>query len=317
MSNPRYKIVFAGTPNFAIPSLLACIKSNHDVCAVYTQRDKPRGRGQELSPSPVKKVATEHNIPVHTPLSFKNTEAISELKSYEPDLIIVVAYGMILPQEVLDIPKITCLNVHSSLLPRWRGAAPINRAIMAGDSETGVSIMRIVKELDAGAVFKQVKYSLNSDDDALTVHNCLARIGADALLDTVDELHNGHSPKEQDQSLVTYAAKIKKSEGELDFSLTKKQLILNFKGLQPWPGSFFRYNDQLIKVHDMFIKPCNIPSPPGTIMSWDKAGLVIKTIDGSVVITLLQFPGKKPCIAHDIINSKPDYFKIGTKITIK
>lgn len=318
MNDFKYKVVFAGTPEFALPSLLACIESKHDVCAVYSQPDKPRGRGQELSPSPVKKLAVEHNIPVHTPLNFKDPAAVDELKKYSPDLIIVVAYGMILPQEVLDIPKITCLNVHSSLLPRWRGAAPINRAIMAGDTETGVSIMQVVKELDAGAVYKQAKIKIKENDTASSLHDSLAEMGAATLIDTIDNiLPQGFKPEEQDSSLVTYAAKINKSEGKLDFCKTKSQLVLDFKGLQPWPGSYFEYNSKLIKVHAMYAAEYEDTAEVATIVGWDKGGLVIATIDGCIVITSLQFPGKKALMAKDIFNSKPDYFRVGVKLAKK
>ena len=318
MSDVKYNIIFAGTPDFALPSLLACIESKHNVCAVYSQPDKPRGRGQELSPSPVKKLAVEHNIPVHTPLNFKDPAAVAELKKYSPDLIVVVAYGMILPQEVLDVPKITCLNVHSSLLPRWRGAAPINRAIMAGDTETGVSIMQVVKELDAGAVYKQDKIKIKANDTASSLHDSLAEIGASALIDTINNIiPEGFKPEEQDSALVTYAAKINKSEGELDFSKTKSQLVFDFKGLQPWPGSYFFYNSDLIKVHAMYATEYEDIIEPGTIVSWNKDGLVIAAIDGCVVLTSLQFPGKKALMTKDIFNSKPDYFRVGTKLAKK
>jgi methionyl-tRNA formyltransferase len=304
------KIVFAGTPDFALPSLAVCLSSQHEVCAVYTQQDRPRGRGQKLSPSPVKELASKHNIPVHTPINFKSQDTIDELKSYEPDIIVVVAYGMILPQQVLDIPKITCLNVHASLLPRWRGAAPINRALMAGDSLTGVSIMRLVKELDAGDVYSMVKYQIKDDDIAATVYKKLAQIGADALIDTIDnQIALGISPTPQDHSKVTFAPKLSKLDGLVNFDNSTEQLILNFKGLQPWPGSYFHYHNETIKIHGIYSGERQ--GNPGAILSWSKEGLEVATNDGSVILNTLQFPGKKPTLVSSIYGNKPNHFIIG------
>ena len=206
-----YNIIFAGTPAFALPSLQACLDSHHNVCAVFTQPDKKAGRGQQRTPSPVKALAESHGVPVHTPPNFKAAEAVELMAQYQPDILVVVAYGMILPQSVLDIPRVECLNVHASLLPRWRGAAPINHAILAGDKETGVSIMRVVKALDAGPVYKMVACPIDAAVTTASLYTQLADMGADALLDVLNHaLPEQHTPIEQSESGITYAGKIQR-----------------------------------------------------------------------------------------------------------
>ena len=306
-----YKIVFAGTPDFAVPSLQACLESSHEVCAVYTQKDRPKGRGQILTPSPIKELAESADIPVHTPLNFKDPDVIATLNAYKPDLIIVVAYGMILPQSVLDIPVLTCLNVHASLLPRWRGAAPINHALMAGDSDTGVSIMQLVAKLDAGAVYHKATCAIKKTDTAADLYNALAVLGAEALRYTLDVLlPQQYIPIEQDQAKVTYAHKLSKVDGRVNFSLSATQIMLNFRGLQPWPGCYFTHGKLQIKVHAMLETGIESGLLPGTIISWGESGLELATATYNIIISKLQLPGKKAVYAKDLYCGQPSLFSV-------
>ena len=233
-----YKIVFAGTPDFAVPSLQACLESSHEVCAVYTQKDRPKGRGQILTPSPIKKLAESADIPVHTPLNFKDPDVIATLAAYKPDLIIVVAYGMILPQAVLDIPVLTCLNVHASLLPRWRGAAPVQAAIIAGDSETGVSIQRMVLGLDEGDVMLEKRTGIEPEETAKDLMERLAELGGEALVQALDQLDLGTAKFiPQDPNSVTMTRKIRKQDGRLDWSLDPSALRRHVRAMNSWPGA--------------------------------------------------------------------------------
>ncbi|MEE3003216.1 MAG: methionyl-tRNA formyltransferase [Pseudomonadota bacterium] len=307
-----YKIVFAGTPEFAVPSLEYLLKSKHDVCAVYTQQDRPKGRGQHLCPSPVKALAQAHGKTVHTPLDFKNDAAISELAAYEADLLIVVAYGMILPESVLKIPKIDSLNVHASLLPKWRGAAPINRAIMAGDKVTGVSIMRLVQKLDAGPVYHTASYDIAENETAAEVYDRLAVVGAKSLLYTINNLITKSSlPQPQADELATYAPKLSKQDGKINFNLSAKDIILKLRGLQPWPGCFFSHKNTNIKVHEAKIgRNSNSSFNNGEVISWDEAGLEIQVSSGSILLTILQLPGKKAARASEIYQGRQNLFKV-------
>ena len=303
----KYRIVFAGTPAFALPSLQACLDSEHEVCAVYTQKDRPKGRGQVVTPSPVKVLAQQANIPVHTPDSCRDPAVLTELAAYKPDILIVVAYGMLLPQSILDIPRLTCLNVHASLLPRWRGAAPINHAIMAGDAETGVSIMQVVKALDAGPVYKTARYLMAADDTAATVYDALASLGGQALVETLSDLPL-ITPQPQYEALVTYAHKLQKADGQIDFALSAVDIERRFRGLQPWPGCFFWFRDQAIKVHEMVIDPSDKKGPPGTILSWDERGLCVATGSQPIYLQALQFPGKQRLAASILWQQQPKLF---------
>ena len=210
-------IIFAGTPAFAVPSLQMLLTARKQLCAVYTQPDRPSGRGRQLHPSPIKELALQHNLPVYQPLSLNAPEQWQRIEDLKPDLMIVVAYGMILPQAVLDIPRLGCLNVHGSLLPRWRGAAPIQRAIMVGDNETGITVMRIIKKLDAGDMLHKETYALSSHDTSSTVHDALAELGALGLAKVLAQLANNTlMPEPQNEDLVTYAEKITKPKAQLD-----------------------------------------------------------------------------------------------------
>jgi methionyl-tRNA formyltransferase len=230
------KIIFAGTPDFAVPSLQMLLSSKHEVCAVYTQPDRPAGRGRHSHASPVKELATKYAIPVFQPLSLKTDEDFQQIKSFNADLIVVVAYGMILTQAVLDVPRLGCINVHGSLLPRWRGAAPIQRALMAGDEKTGITIMQIVRKLDAGDMLHKEECVIGDSDTASDLHDKLAELGAIGLVKVLAQMEAGTLHAEpQDEALVTYAEKLTKSEAIIDWTQSAKTIALKVRGLNAWP----------------------------------------------------------------------------------
>jgi methionyl-tRNA formyltransferase len=243
------RIIFAGTPEFAVPSLRSLIVSNHEVCAVYTQPDRPAGRGRKLQPSPVKELASSAGIQVFQPTSLKPETELQQLRDLKPDLMVVVAYGMILPQAVLDIPKFGCINVHGSLLPRWRGAAPIQRAIMAGDEKTGVTIMKIIHKLDAGDMLHKEECPITAQDISEDLYVKLAGLGAVGLEKVLAQIESGGLHAEtQDENLVTYAEKLTKSEAELDWNLPAEQLARKVRGLNPWPVAQTHYNGESLRI---------------------------------------------------------------------
>ena len=243
------RIIFAGTPQFAVPSLQRLIDLNQDVCAVYTQPDRPAGRGQQVQFSPVKSLALAHNIPVFQPLSLKNEDDFKFLQALNADLMVVVAYGMILPQSVLDAPRLGCINGHGSLLPRWRGAAPIQRAIMEGDAQTGVTIMHMVKKLDAGDMLHKEVYTIKSTDTSADVHDVLSVLSAEGIEKVLPQIENGALTIEpQDENSVTYAQKLTKDESRLDWTQKADVLVRKIHGLNPWPVAHTLYNGNPMKI---------------------------------------------------------------------
>ncbi|MBS3951560.1 MAG: methionyl-tRNA formyltransferase [Methylomicrobium sp.] len=297
------RIVFAGTPEFAVPALRMLLASPHEVCAVYTQPDKPAGRGRKLTPSPVKALALESGIPVVQPVSLKNEDDFKQLSDLNPDLMVVVAYGMILPQSVLDLPKYGCINVHGSLLPRWRGAAPIQRALMAGDKETGVTIMQIVRQLDAGDMLHKEVYRIEPHDTASDLHNKLAQLGAVGLSKVIDQLvKNALHPQKQDEGLVTYAEKLDKSEALMDWSQSAEVLALKVRGMNAWPVAQTTFNGDVLRIWRA--EPVSIESneAPGTVLISDKQ-LDVQTGKGVLRLLEVQLPGGKRVSAQDFINA--------------
>jgi methionyl-tRNA formyltransferase len=297
------RIVFAGTPEFAVPALRMLLTSSHEICSVYTQPDKPAGRGRKLKPSPVKALALESGIPVVQPASLKNEDDFKQLSELNPDLMVVVAYGMILPQSVLDLPKYGCINVHGSLLPRWRGAAPIQRALMAGDKETGVTIMQIVRQLDAGDMLHKEVYRIEPHDTASDLHNKLALLGAVGLSKVIDQLvKNALHPEKQDEALVTYAEKLDKSEALIDWSQSAEVLALKVRGMNAWPVAQTTFNDDVLRIWRA--EPVNIESneAPGSVLINDKQ-LDVQTGKGVLRLLEVQLPGGKRVSAQDFINA--------------
>ncbi|WP_026601899.1 methionyl-tRNA formyltransferase [Methylomonas sp. 11b] len=297
------KIVFAGTPDFAVPTLQALLDSRHQVCAVYTQPDRPAGRGRKLTASPIKALAISANIPVYQPENFKSPESIAQLASLNADLMVVVAYGLILPQAVLDIPKQGCINVHGSLLPRWRGAAPIHRAVMAGDAKTGITIMKVVKKLDAGDMLYKAECPISADATSSSLHDQLAHMGAEGLVKVVEQIANGSLQAEpQDESLVTYAHKLEKQESNLDWQNSAVQLDRQVRGLNAWPVAQTLYQGQVLRVWRSQVLDKTAEQAPGTISCAEHA-LDVATGNGVLRLLEVQLPGGKRIAGKDFMNA--------------
>ncbi|MBI6550605.1 methionyl-tRNA formyltransferase [Xenorhabdus lircayensis] len=309
------RIIFAGTPDFAARHLAALLNSQYQVVGVLTRPDKPAGRGKKLTPSPVKVLAEEHGIPVFQPKTLRTEESQQWVMAQQADIMIVVAYGLILPQAVLDIPRLGSLNVHGSLLPRWRGAAPIQRSIWAGDQETGVTIMQMDVGLDTGDMLLKAICPITNEDTSASLYEKLADIGPEALLNTLDLITSGKcQPETQDSTLATYAEKLSKDEARMDWNLPAIQLERCVRAFNPWPMSFFLIDDQPIKIWQAEVITEQTTPVPGTIISADKKGIQVATADGILNITQLQPSGKKAMSATDLLNSKREWFTPNSKI---
>ncbi|MEL3920815.1 methionyl-tRNA formyltransferase [Aeromonas enteropelogenes] len=311
----KLKLIFAGTPDFAARHLAALLSSDHEVVAVYTQPDKPAGRGQKLTASPVKELALAHNLPVYQPASLRNEEAQAELASLGADLMVVVAYGLILPKAVLDTPRLGCINVHGSLLPRWRGAAPIQRAIWAGDAETGVTIMQMDVGLDTGAMIRKVSCPIAADETSTSLYDKLAELGPLALVDTVDAMAAGNTTAEpQDDALANYAQKLSKEEARIDWTMDAVAIERCIRAFNPWPISWCEVAGQTIKVWQAEVIEHEHGQSAGTLLKADKQGIDIATGKGVLRLLTLQPPGKKAMSVTDLLNSRRDWFEPGTQL---
>jgi methionyl-tRNA formyltransferase len=304
------KIIFAGTPEFAVPSLQKLIDLGHEICAVYTQPDRPAGRGQHLQPPPVKVLALAHDIPVLQPLTLKTDDALHTFQNFNADLMVVVAYGMMLPQTILDVPRLGCINGHGSLLPRWRGAAPIQRAIIEGDEETGVTIMQIVKKLDAGDMLHKEIYAIQSTDTAATVHDELSKLSAIGLEKVLLQIENGELHAEpQAENLVTYAAKLTKEEAAIDWTQSAEMLVRKIHGLNPWPVAHTIYNGLTMKIWNAEVLNEATNLEAGQTRCTSKT-LDVATGESWVRIHELQMPNGKRMsataflAAHDLNSAK-------------
>jgi methionyl-tRNA formyltransferase len=298
------RIIFAGTPDFAAESLKALLHSGHDICAVYTQPDRPAGRGRKLTPSPVKQVALEHQIPVEQPLNFKDEASLRQLASYQADLMIVVAYGLLLPQAVLDTPRLGCINVHASLLPRWRGAAPIQRAILAGDKETGVGIMKMEAGLDTGPVLLEARCAIEASDNAQSLHDKLAELGAATLLESLADIEQGlQHAVPQDDSQMTYAAKLQKQEAVIDWQQSAVQILRQINAFNPWPVAQTLWRDDTLRIWQAELGNEQNDAAPGTVTAVSKQGIDVATGSGKLRITQLQVPGKRAMQVQDFLNA--------------
>lgn len=304
------KLVFAGTPDFAASHLQALIDAKHQVLAVYTQPDRPAGRGKKLQASAVKQLAQLHNIPVEQPLNFKEPDSITTLQEYECDLMVVVAYGLLLPQDVLDTPRFGCINVHGSLLPRWRGAAPIQRAIWAGDATSGVCIMQMDIGLDTGPVLLQKEIDIDNNDTSASLYSKLAALGPEALLACLDDFAS-LTPKIQNDAQASYAKKLSKQEARCDWSQPVEQLERNVRAFNPWPMAWFVHEEKAIKVHKAKAVVRKHTYPLGTIIEFTQSGLHIAVSGGVFCITELQLPGKKPQQIDQLVNGNKLLFKSG------
>ncbi|MCB5310622.1 methionyl-tRNA formyltransferase [Yersinia massiliensis] len=306
------RIIFAGTPDFAARHLGALFSSQHQIVGVFTQPDRPAGRGNKLTPSPVKMLAEQHNIPVFQPKSLRpeeNQHLVADLKA---DIMVVVAYGLILPASVLAMPRLGCINVHGSLLPRWRGAAPIQRSVWAGDAKTGVTIMQMDVGLDTGDMLYKIECDIEPDDTSATLYDKLAYLGPQGLLVTLQQLVEGSAqPEVQDEALATYAEKLSKEEAKLDWSLPAAQLERCIRAFNPWPVSYFIVDEQPVKVWHAQVLPAMNNTQPGTIIHADKHGIQVMTGDGVLNITQLQPAGKKVMSAADLLNSRRELFAPG------
>jgi methionyl-tRNA formyltransferase len=297
------RIVFAGTPEFAVPSLRALLAGAHSVVAVYTQPDRPAGRGRRLRASPVKETALAHGIPVEQPLTLKTPEAQAGLAAYRPDLLVVVAYGLILPQAVLELPTRGCVNVHASLLPRWRGAAPIQRAILAGDRETGITLMRMEAGLDTGPMLAKAACTIGPADTAADLHDRLAAMGGDLLAANLEALlADALRAEPQDNAQVTYAAKLDKAEAELDWRRPAAELLRQVNAFNPWPVTQTVLRDQVLRVWRAGCIPG--AGEPGTILQAGQAGVDVACGEDCLRLLEVQLPGGRRVGAADLVNSQ-------------
>ncbi|MDO6549050.1 methionyl-tRNA formyltransferase [Pseudoalteromonas carrageenovora] len=305
------RIIFAGTPDFAARHLQALIQSEHKIVGVYSQPDRPAGRGKKLKASEVKALALEHNLPVFQPQSLKNDDALVELKNLNADIMIVVAYGLILPKAILEAPRLGCLNVHGSILPRWRGAAPIQRAIWAGDEQTGVTIMQMDEGLDTGDMLHISRCAINADETSASLYTKLAELGPDALIETVNKLAKGELKAEpQNDELANYAKKLSKDEANIDWSMDAAQIERNIRSFNPWPVCFTQMGEQTVKIYQAQV--VDQTGNAGQVLSSDKTGVVVACGKHAICITQLQPQGKKPMAISDFLNGRSDWVTPGT-----
>lgn len=311
-STGTLRIIFAGTPDFAATSLQALIETRQNLVAVYTQPDRPAGRGRRLHASPVKKLAERAAIPVHQPACLKHKAEQEKLAALEPDLIVVVAYGLLLPPSVLAIPKLGCINVHASLLPRWRGAAPIQAAILAGDDVTGITVMQMDAGLDTGDMLFKQSCKINSNETGSKLHDRLAKLGAESLLKVLPDLTTYHEVAEkQDDSKASYAGKIEKQQAAIDWHHSAGDIALMVLAFNAWPVAYSEINDMRVRIWQA--KPVDQPTnaQPGTIINCSNQSIDIACGKGVLKLTNIQLPGAKAMPVSAVLNSKRDLFKPG------
>lgn len=317
----RLKIIFAGTPHFAAHHLQALLDSEHEIVAVYTQPDRPSGRGKKLTPSPVKTLALEYGVPVEQPPTLKTAESQAGVSAYNADVMVVVAYGLLLPQAVLDTPKYGCLNVHGSLLPRWRGAAPIQRAIEAGDKETGITIMQMDKGLDTGDMLHRVSCAIEPRETSASLHDKLMLLGSPALLSVLDQLSSDSIvPKAQNNALACYAEKITKEEAAIQWQEPAAIIAQKIRAFNPFPVAYsFLQNDRIkiytAQVCEQFSEK-NSHKAAGEIISVSDQGLHIACGEHSLLITVLQMPNKKALPIAELLKGYADRFVVGDKFSM-
>lgn len=308
------KIIFAGTPQFAAKSLKAILAQQHDVVAVLTQPDRPAGRGMQLSPSPVKQLAGQHNITVLQPLTLKSAEVQRQLAEYQADVMVVAAYGLILPLSVLQLPRHGCLNIHASLLPRWRGAAPIQRAILAGDAVTGITIMQMDEGLDTGAMLLKKTCPIAPKDTAHTLLEKLSELGASAILEALQKIQNGTlSAEAQNSAQATYANKLSKAEAQLNWNLSAEHLERAVRGYNPFPVANAKINNTPVKIWQAEAYG-DIHGEPGTVLAVDKRGILLACGQGALCLEVLQRPSGKALPSNQFLQGFP--IKVGDRFDI-
>jgi methionyl-tRNA formyltransferase len=294
------RIIFMGTPEFACPTLQKLIDRDEEVIAVITQPDRPKGRGQQTVPPPVKALAEQHAIPVIQPVKVRLPEVVESIRQLAPDLIVVVAFGQILPKSLLDIPRYGCINVHASLLPRWRGAAPLNWCIIKGDAETGITTMMMDVGLDTGDMLLKKATPIDPDENTQTLHDRLSLIGAEALAETLDLLTAGKLVREkQDDALTCYAPMLKKDDGLIDWNEEPQQIRNLVRGMTPWPGAFSFVDGRMVKIYQ--VRTATGEGVPGTVIHTGRDGLEVACAGGSIIVEELQLEGKKRLPARDFL----------------
>lgn len=299
------KVIFAGTPDFAATALSSLLQSHHEVIAVYTQPDRPAGRGRKLTPSPVKVLAQENNIDVYQPASLKSEDEQQVLRDLGADIMVVVAYGLILPLAVLEAPRLGCVNIHASILPRWRGAAPIQRAIVAGDEESGVTIMQMDEGLDTGDMLIIRTTPITRDDIGQTLHDRLATIGAASVIEALDQLQQGTAkPVKQDDSQACYASKLSKAEGRIDWNKPAIEIERLVRAFNPWPVAHSEHAGEVVRIWKALALEELTSAQPGSVINTSKEGVDVATGNGVLRLQQLQFPGKKPMAAADVLNAR-------------
>ena len=300
----RQRIVFAGTPEFSVPALDALHAAGHAIAAVYTQPDRPAGRGRTLTASPVKRRALELGLPVEQPGSFKEAGAVAQLAGHAADLMVVVAYGLILPQAVLDVPRLGCLNIHASLLPRWRGAAPIQRAILAGDTRTGVTIMKMDAGLDTGPMLLERPVGIGADETAGQLHDRLSTVGAEAVVTAIDEWLAGRIvPAPQPAEGATYAAKIRKEEATIDWTQPAAAIVRQVRAFNPWPVAETRWQGQQLRIWEARALEAAPDAAPGEVIGAAGGRLTVATGGGSLLVERLQLAGRGVLSAAEFLNA--------------
>lgn len=298
------EIIFAGTPEFSVPPLTALLGTRHKVLAVYTQPDRPAGRGRRLTASPVKRLALEHSIPVLQPNNFREEADLQQLQGLQADLMVVVAYGLLLPERVLAAPRLGCINIHASLLPRWRGAAPIQRAILAGDRETGITIMEMEAGLDTGPMLLKKSCTIAAEDTGGILHDRLSALGAEALLQALLGIADGSlKAQPQDASQAVYAAKLSKSEAAIDWTQAAQELGRQVRAFNPWPVAQTNLGDRVLRIWEAEPLPGGAGALPGMILACGQDGIDVATGQGVLRIKNLQLPGKRAMGAGEFLRA--------------
>ncbi len=297
------RLLYAGTPQFAVPALQALSRSDHHVVGVLTRPDKPAGRGRQVSESAVKAAARRLGIPVAQPATLRDPDTVAALAAHAADALVVAAYGLLLPAPVLALPRHGCINIHASLLPRWRGAAPIQRALQAGDAESGISIMRMEQTLDTGPVYLRKVLRIAPAETAASLHDRLALLGADAILEVMDAIAAGTAIAEPQQGPATYAARIEKAEARIDWSLAAVQIERQVRAFNPWPIAETAWGEQTLRIWAAHLEATPHHVRPGTVLSCGPAGIVVACGEGALALDVVQLASRRPLPVREFLNA--------------